>query len=178
MNSSSLRIRTARPADVPLIHALVRELAEYEREPASAQLSEAELLRDGFGSSPAFHCLVAEWEGAGCGFALFFPVYSTWAGRSVYLEDLFVRPAYRGRGIGKALLTQVAAIAEEQGCARLDWSVLGWNAPAIGFYEGLGAVRMSEWDRMRLEGEALAQVAGVRAGQAPVMQAGAERAEP
>jgi ribosomal protein S18 acetylase RimI-like enzyme len=95
----------------------------------------------------------------GCGFALYFPIYSTWAGRSLYLEDLFVEPEYRGRGIGKALLTRVASLAVEQGCARLDWSVLRWNTPAIGFYQRLGAYPMSEWERMRLEGEALARVA-------------------
>jgi GNAT superfamily N-acetyltransferase len=156
---SSLQIRAATPADVPLIHALVRGLAEYEREPYSAQLTQADLLRDGFGPNPAYSCLIAEYEGVGCGFALYFPIYSTWAGRALYLEDLFVEPAYRGRGIGKALLTRVAAIGFEQGCARLDWSVLRWNQPAIGFYEALGAFAMGEWERMRLEGAALAAVA-------------------
>jgi GNAT superfamily N-acetyltransferase len=163
MTISSLHIRAAVAADVPLIHALVRELAEYEHEPASAALTESELLRDGFearvGGAPAFSCLIAEEDGAGCGFALYFPIYSTWAGRSLYLEDLFVRPGFRGRGIGKALLIRVAAIAAESGCARLDWSVLRWNEPAIGFYETLGAVRLGEWDRMRLAGPALDKVA-------------------
>jgi GNAT superfamily N-acetyltransferase len=163
MNKPALVIREAVAEDVALIHALVRELAEYERERVSAQLTEAELLRDGFepgvGEAPAFSCLVAEQDGVGCGFALYFPVYSTWAGRSLYLEDLFVRPEYRGRGIGKGLLTSVARIAAERGCARLDWSVLRWNEPAIGFYETLGAVRLDEWDRMRLAGPALAAVA-------------------
>jgi GNAT superfamily N-acetyltransferase len=156
---SPLLIRLAVPADVPLIHALVRGLAEYEREPDSAQLTEADLLRDGFGPNPAYSCLIAEYDGAGCGFALYFPIYSTWAGRALYLEDLFVQPDYRGRGIGKALLTRVAAIATAQGSARLDWSVLRWNQPAIGFYESLGAFAMGEWERMRLEGQALAAVA-------------------
>jgi GNAT superfamily N-acetyltransferase len=156
---TGLKIRTAVAEDVPLIHALVRGLAEYEREAESAQLTEAELLRDGFGPNPAFACLIAEWDGIGCGFALYFPIYSTWAGRSLYLEDLFVEPEYRGRGIGKSLLAHVAAVAKEQGCARLDWSVLRWNQPAIGFYEGLGAFPMGEWERMRLEGAALARLA-------------------
>ncbi len=157
--ANGVLIRPATSDDVPLIHALVRGLAEYEREPASAQLTEADLLRDGFGRDPAFSCLIAECDGVGCGFALYFPIYSTWAGRSLYLEDLFVEPEYRGRGIGKALLTRVASLAVEQGCARLDWSVLRWNTPAIGFYQRLGAYPMSEWERMRLEGEALARVA-------------------
>ncbi len=156
---SPLLIRPAASEDVPLIHALVRGLAEYEREPDSAQLTEADLLRDGFGPSPAYSCLIAEYQGVGCGFALYFPIYSTWAGRALYLEDLFVEPQYRGRGIGKALLTRVAAIGLARGCARLDWSVLRWNEPAIRFYESLGAFAMGEWERMRLEGAALAQVA-------------------
>ena len=163
MTPDPLHIRPAAAEDVPLIHALVRELAEYEREPAAARLTEAELRCDGFtaepGNVPAFSCLIAEEAGVGCGFALFFPIYSTWAGRSLYLEDLFVRPAFRGRGIGRALLSRVAAIAVDRGCARLDWSVLRWNEPAIGFYETLGAVRLNEWDRMRLAGVALACVA-------------------
>jgi GNAT superfamily N-acetyltransferase len=157
---SSLHIRSATPSDVPLIHALVRSLAEYEREPDSALLTEQDLLRDGFGPNPAYACLIAESDGTPCGFALYFPIYSTWAGRALYLEDLFVQPEYRGRGIGKALLARVAAVATETGCLRLDWSVLRWNEPAIGFYKQLGAYPMPEWERMRLEGAALAQVAG------------------
>ena len=157
---SPLQVRAAAPEDVPLIHALVRGLAEYEREPHSAHLTEADLLRDGFGPHPAYTCLIAEYDGIGCGFALYFPIYSTWAGRPLYLEDLFVQPEYRGRGMGKALLSRVAEAAVESGCVRLDWSVLGWNEPAIGFYKQLGAYPMPEWERMRLEGAALAQVAG------------------
>ncbi len=172
MNELQLHIRSAVAEDVPLILTLVRGLAEYEREPESAQLTEADLLRDGFGPSPSFACLIAEGDGVGCGFALYFPIYSTWAGRSLYLEDLFVEPEYRGRGIGKALLTRVASIAVEQGYVRLDWSVLRWNTPAIGFYESLGAYPMSEWERMRLEGEALSNVAaqGARLG-SPLVEA-------
>ncbi len=166
-----MHIRAAAPTDVALIHALVRGLAVYEREPDAAQLTEADLLRDGFGPSPAYSCLIAEQDGVGCGFALYFPIYSTWAGRALYLEDLFVEPEYRGRGIGKALLTRVAAIAVEQGCARLDWSVLRWNEAAIGFYKGLGAYPMPEWERMRLESEALARVAALST------QPGASRSE-
>ncbi len=159
VNSPALHIRPAEPGDVPLIHALVRGLADYEREPQSAQLTERDLLRDGFGTNPAYTCLIAEYDGVGCGFALYFPVYSTWAGRALYLEDLFVQTEYRGRGIGKAMLARVAQAAIEGGCLRLDWSVLRWNTPAIGFYEALGAYPMPEWERMRVEGAALAQVA-------------------
>lgn len=153
------RIRPAQPADVPLILALVRELAEYEREPESVQMTEADLLRDGFGNDPAFECLIAEADGQPAGFALFFPIYSTWQGRSVHLEDLFVRPAFRGRGIGKALLTRVAAIAHERGCGRFQWDVLEWNQTAIDFYRSLGAVTLDDWRRMRVTGAALAALA-------------------
>lgn len=157
------RIRPAQPADVPLIHTLIRELADYEREPESAKLTEADLLRDGFGDSPCFECLIAEEDGQPAGFALFFSIYSTWQGRSVHLEDLFVRPEFRGLGIGKALLRRVVAIAVERGCMRFQWDVLEWNQPAIDFYRSLGAVTMDEWRRMRLTGPALAAIAGVKA---------------
>ena len=158
MKQNPTHIRAATAEDVPLILTLVRALAEYEREPESAQLTEADLLRDGFGPAPAYSCLIAEHDGTACGFALFYPIYSTWAGRSLYLEDLFVQPAFRGFGIGKALLARVATIAAATGYARLDWSVLRWNEPAIGFYEGLGAIRLVEWEKVRLEGQALASL--------------------
>ncbi len=161
MTQTPLHIRAALPADVPFLRRLIQGLADYEREPAAPRLTEEELSRDGFGPEPAFTALVAEWDRTACGFALFFPIYSTWNGRSLYLEDLFVQPEYRGRGLGKALLTRVAAVAAETGCARLEWSVLKWNEPAFGFYESLGAIRMDGWERMRLAGQALAQVAGV-----------------
>src|SRR5277367_999638 len=113
------RIRPATPSDIPLIRALIHELATYEREPHSVQITDEQLLRDGFGdgSGPAryYECLIAEHDGAPAGFALFFPIYSTWRGRSLHLEDLFVRPQFRGGGIGKTLLNRVAAIAIERG---------------------------------------------------------------
>ena len=155
-------LRPANPADIPLINSLVRELAEYEREPDAVKIGEVELLRDGFpasGDPRYFECLIAEEDGEPAGFALFFPVYSTWRGRSIHLEDLFVRPAFRGRGIGKALLTKVAALAVERGCTLLYWHVLDWNQPAIDFYRSLGAVTLDTWKRMRLGDEALAAVA-------------------
>jgi GNAT superfamily N-acetyltransferase len=122
--------------------------------------TEADLLRDGFGEVPRFHALVAEWDGAPAGFALYFFNYSTWQGRpGIYLEDLFVRPSHRGRGIGTALLRAVAQIALERQCSRLVWSVLDWNEPAIRFYESLGASVMKEWMTMRVVGPALAALA-------------------
>ncbi|MDP9039027.1 MAG: GNAT family N-acetyltransferase [Acidobacteriota bacterium] len=160
----ALTIRPAAPADVPQILAFIRELALYEREPEAALATEADLLRDGFPTHPAqparFLCLLAEWDGHPAGFALFFFTYSTWRGHAgIYLEDLFVRPALRGKGIGKALLASVARIAVAEGCPRLEWAVLDWNTPAIDFYRSVGATPMSEWTTMRLTGEALPALA-------------------
>ena len=158
---SSIHVRPAVPADVPHILAFIRELAEYEKEPHSALATEEDLLRDGFGSQPRFRCLIAECEGEPAGFALFFYNYSTWRGHAgIYLEDLFVRPAYRGKGVGKALFKRVGAIAVDEGCPRFEWAVLDWNKPAIDFYNSLGATAMSEWTTMRLSGEALARLKG------------------
>jgi GNAT superfamily N-acetyltransferase len=169
-----LTIRTAVPNDIPNMLAFIRELAEYEREPDSAMATHADLLRDGFGLEKRFHCLMAEASLAGptdmlqpatsnlcpAGFALYFYNYSTWRGHAgIYIEDLFVRPAFRGKGIGKALLARVAAIAVEEGCPRLEWAVLDWNTPAIDFYLSVGATPMSEWTTMRLGGESLAELA-------------------
>src|SRR5512138_3806958 len=151
-----MRIRRAVAADVPEILALVRELAEYEKAPHEVKATEADLLRDGFSGTPRFYVEMAEWHGAPAGFALWFFNYSTWEGRpGIYLEDLFVRPAFRGRGIGKALLVELAQIAVRENCGRFVWQVLDWNTPAIDFYKALGANVMSEWLTMRVEGEAL-----------------------
>jgi len=155
-------IRWAGPEDAALILRFIRDLAEYEREPNAVAISEAELLRDGFpapGAERYFECLIAEEDGAPAGFALFFPVYSTWRGRSMHLEDLFVQPRFRGRGIGKALLTKVAAVAVERGCTRFFWHVLDWNTPAIDFYRSLGAVPLSDWTRMEISDEPLRALA-------------------
>jgi GNAT superfamily N-acetyltransferase len=153
-------IRPATPNDIAEILAFIRELADYECEPASAVATHADLLRDGWGSTPRFHCLIATWQDQPAGFALYFYNYSTWRGHAgIYLEDLFVRPAFRGRGIGKALLSAIAAVAVAEGCPRLEWAVLDWNTPAIDFYNSLGATPMSEWTTMRLSGDALAHLA-------------------
>ena len=155
-----LKIRPATPTDVPHILAFIRELAEYERDLNSVQATEADLLRDGFGPTKRFDCLIAEWSGTPVGLALYFYSYSTWAGHAgIYIEDLFVRPAYRGKGIGKSLLASVAAIALAEGCPRLEWSVLDWNQPSIDFYHQMGAVMKSEWKGMRVSGEALPALA-------------------
>ncbi len=154
-----MQIRQATAADVPTMLALVHALAMYEREPDAVHLSEADLLRHGFGERPLFECLIAEDEGEPAGFAVFFPIFSTWRGPSIHLEDLFVQPAHRGRGLGKALLARVAAIAVERQCARLQWDVLDWNAPAIAFYQRCGARMLESWRIMRVTGDALQQLA-------------------
>ena len=157
---SELKIRPATPDDVPQILAFVCELAEYEREPDAVLATEADLLRDGFTEPRRFHCLMAEYDGAPAGFALYFYSYSTWAGHAgIYLEDLFVRPIFRGKSIGKSLLSSVAAIAVAEGCPRLEWSVLDWNQPSIDFYHQMGAVMKSEWKGMRVSGDALPALA-------------------
>ena len=153
-------IRPATAADVSLILALVRALAEYERAPEAVIATEEDLLRDGFGPNPFYFCLIAEHDERPAGFAFYFFDYSTWIGRpGIYLEDLFVYPELRGLGIGKALLKQVAAIAVEKGCARLKWSVLDWNAPAIDFYRAMGGELMDQWTNVRITGEALERLA-------------------
>lgn len=157
-----MKIRTATAQDAGLILGFIRELAEFERAPDAVTINTDQLVRDGFpgpGSERYFECILAEVDDHVAGMALFFPVYSTWRGRCLHLEDLIVRPQFRGRGIGKALLTRVAAIAVERGCARLFWHVLDWNQTAIDFYKSLGAVPLDEWTRMELTDEALAQVA-------------------
>jgi GNAT superfamily N-acetyltransferase len=157
-------LRHATPADVPQILAFIRDLATYERQPDVVQATEADLLRDGFGETRRFDCIIAELHQSGsitpAGFALYFHNYSTWRGHAgIYVEDLFVSPQCRGKGIGKALLTHVAAIAVAEGCPRLEWSVLDWNTPSIDFYHQLGAVMKSEWKNMQVSGEALSALA-------------------
>lgn len=146
-----------------LIGALIRELAEYERDPGAAQATDADLHAALFGDGdrPVAECLIGEVDGEAQGMALFFTSFSTWTGRpGIYLEDLFVRPGARGRGLGKALLAAVAQIAVERGCRRVEWSVIDWNEPAIGFYKTLGARPMDQWTVWRVDGEALARLGG------------------
>jgi GNAT superfamily N-acetyltransferase len=155
-----LTIRPAIAADVTTILDLVRELATYEREPDAVVATESDLLRDGFGPSPRFHVLLAEWGGEVVGFAFYMFTYSTWRGRPVlYLEDLFVRPEFRKKGIGIALMRRLARVAVDERCARFVWEVLDWNEPSIQFYESLGAEMAREWLNVRLEGEALERLA-------------------
>lgn len=155
-----ISVRPASPSDIPLIRSLIQELAEYEREPLAARATEAMLHDALFGPRPACECVIGDVDSAPQGFALFFHTFSTWEGRKgLYLEDLFVRPAARGLGLGKALFTHLARLALERGCARYEWAVLDWNEPAIAFYKKLGAKAMDEWTVYRLSGEALASAA-------------------
>ena len=152
-------IRPATRADLPLIGQLIRELAEYEKLAGEVRFDPAVLADKLFGARTYAEVLIGELDGTAQGFALFFHNFSTFEGRpGIYLEDLFVRPAARGSGLGKALLAQLASLAIERDCARLEWSVLDWNAPAIGFYQTLGARLMDEWTGMRIDGAALVQL--------------------
>ncbi|MFH8379641.1 GNAT family N-acetyltransferase [Kitasatospora sp. NPDC018058] len=151
-------IRTAVATDVPVILAMIRELAEYEKAPREAVATEEQLREALFGAAPALFGLIAEDDDTGepVGFAVWFLNFSTWRGtHGIYLEDLYVRPQARGGGHGKALLLELARIAVERGYARVEWSVLDWNQPSIDFYKSLGAVPMDEWTVYRLTGEAL-----------------------
>jgi GNAT superfamily N-acetyltransferase len=154
-------IRPARPDDVPVILDLIRGLAEYERLSHDVQATEERLRASLFpvaGATPQAWCELAEVDGVAAGFALYFFNYSTFlARRGLYLEDLFVRPEFRGRGLGRALFLHLAKLANATGCGRMEWTVLDWNQPAIAFYESLGARRMTEWQICRLTGEALAR---------------------
>src|SRR5580658_3563327 len=166
-------IRTATPADIPLILTFIRALALYERAPEAVIATEADLLRDGFGSNPFYFCLIADYDGRPAGFAFYFFDYSTWLGRpGIYLEDLFVHPEFRGLGIGKALLMRVAEIAVEKNCGRLKWQVLDWNTPAIDFYKAMGAEFMDDWRNVRISGDALLQLASGGAQSGSLERAG------
>lgn len=156
-------IREATPADVPVIHALIRELADYERALEDAKATEEQLHAALFGEHPAAFAHIAADDATGepVGFALWFRNFSTWTGvHGIYLEDLYVRPEHRGGGHGKALLRELARLCTERGYGRLEWSVLDWNAPSIGFYKSLGAVPMDGWTVYRLTGPALAALGG------------------
>jgi GNAT superfamily N-acetyltransferase len=153
-------IRLARPDDAELLVNLVRELAVYEKLEEHARATPDNFRRHLFGPSPAAEAAVAEVDGEPVGFALWFSTFSTFRGQpGLYLEDIFVKPGFRGRGIGKGLLAAVARRAVERGCGRLEWSVLDWNAPAIGFYRSLGARPMDEWTVYRIDDEPLRRLA-------------------
>jgi GNAT superfamily N-acetyltransferase len=156
----SLTIRRARPGEAGLVLSLVRELAEYEKLSHEVEATEAEIADALFDSHPRLFCDIAEWDGEPVGFAVWFINFSTFSGRSgIYLEDLFVRPVQRGKGIGKALLAHLAGECVANGWARLQWAVLDWNAPSIEFYKSIGAVLMDEWTICRVTGPALTALA-------------------
>ena len=154
-----LTIRAATIADSALIRRMIWELADFEKAPDEVRTTEADIARDGFGANPQFRALIAEWHGQPAGFALFFPYYSTWRGAGLYLEDLFVRPDFRGRGIGKALLASVAKIAEQEGRGFMKWSVLNWNQPAIDMYKALGGEFLDDWRDVLLMDDNLRKLA-------------------
>jgi len=155
----TLTIRPAVAADASTIIAFIKSLAAYEKLSHEAKASEADILRDLFGANPKAFCDIAEWDGAPAGFALWFYTYSTFQGRhGIWLEDLFVDPALRGKGIGKALLTHLAQRCAAENLGRLEWWVLDWNAPSIDFYKAQGGVMQDEWTRVRLDGAALLEL--------------------
>ena len=167
LDSPMLKIRPATSADVLLVLRLIRELADYERMPNATVATTDNLLRDGWGPEPKFRCVIAEWndkfttpEWHTVAFALFFYNYSTFQGRpGLYVEDFFVRPAFRRKGIGKALFIHLAKLALSERCGQLQWQVLDWNAPAIEFYKSLGAHFTQEWLTMRLQSKQLEKLA-------------------
>lgn len=162
-SAPNLTIRSARESDVPQLLDFILELAEYERLSDAVDADEARLRETLFGVRPTAEALLAELDAEAVGFALYFHNYSTFLGRKgLYLEDLYVRSAARGHGVGAALLRRLAAIALERGCGRFEWAVLDWNEPAIGFYKKLGATAMNDWTIYRLEGASLQRLAGAQ----------------
>jgi GNAT superfamily N-acetyltransferase len=156
-----LTLRPAAPADSQLIVDYIRELADFEREPGAAIVTEADIRRYAFGDNPLVHVTMAEWDGQPAGFALWFLNFSTWQGKpGIYLEDIFVRPTFRGKGIGTALLKDLAALAVREGWTRFVWQVLDWNTPAIEFYEAMGARVLRPWLTCRVEGDDIRRLAG------------------
>jgi GNAT superfamily N-acetyltransferase len=156
----SLAIRPARPGEAGLVLSFIRELAEYEKLAHEVEATEATIADALFGARPLVYCDIAEWSGEPAGFQVWFVNFSTFSGRyGIYLEDLFVRPALRGKGIGKALLAHLAARCVENGWSRLQWSVLDWNTSSIEFYKSLGADLMDEWTVCKVTGEALKTLA-------------------
>jgi GNAT superfamily N-acetyltransferase len=159
-DARSVAIRPSHIEDAPLILAFIKELAEYERLAHTVVATEESLRQTLFGPRPAAEVLLAEIGGEPAGLALFFANYSTFMGRAgIYLEDLYVRPKFRGRGAGKALLRQIAKLAVERGCGRMEWAVLDWNEPSIQFYKSLGAQSLDDWTTYRLSGDAINKLA-------------------
>jgi GNAT superfamily N-acetyltransferase len=154
-----LTIRPATISDAALIRRMIWELADFEKEPDEVLTTEADIARDGFGEDPQFRALIAEWDGQPAGYALFFDYYSTWRGAGLYLEDLFVRPEFRGRGIGGTLLARVAYTAKQEERRFLKWEVLNWNTPAIDMYKAMGGEFMDEWRSVFLQGDSLRKLA-------------------
>lgn len=154
-----LRIRPATITDAAFLWTMVRELAEFEHELHLVTIHEGDLARDGFGENPRFRAIIAEWEHVPAGYALFWPYYSTWAGRGMFLEDLFVREPFRGRGIGKALLAEVARMAVDEGCYGIHWEVLDWNEKAIALYKAMGGEFRDQWRPVLLHGDSLLKLA-------------------
>ena len=160
VSSAGIRIGAATPADVPIIHTLIRELATFERLLDEAKATEAQLHDGLFGPRPSAEVVIARVGDEVAGFALFFHNYSTFVGKpGLYLEDLYVRQHFRGQGCGGALLRHLARLAVERGCGRFEWSVLDWNQRAIDFYKSLGAQPMAEWTIFRISGESLTRLA-------------------
>ena len=155
-----LTIRPATVNDAGLLARMIHELAEYERELDQVTVTEADLVRDGFGREAKFRAVIAEWDGQPAGYAFFFGFYSTWVGRSgLFLEDLFVRPQFRGLGIGKALLAHIAGLAREEQCFGVRWQVLDWNQAAIDFYKSIGATFLDDWRSVLLTDEPFQRLA-------------------
>lgn len=153
---AGLSIRRAAPADAGLIVQFIRDLAEYEKLAHEVKITAGDLERDLFGAAPRIFCEIAEWDGQPVGFALWFYTYSTFQGRhGIWLEDLYVDPGQRGRGIGKALLVHLAQRCVQEGLGRFEWWVLNWNAPSIEFYKSQGGVMQDEWTKVRIEGDDL-----------------------
>jgi GNAT superfamily N-acetyltransferase len=155
-----LKLRRAVPLDIPLVLSFIRELAEYERSPNAVSCTEKDLRRDGFGPSPKFRVIIAESDGEAAGMAFFFYNYSTWQGRpGIFIEDLFVRPQFRGKGIGRSLMAYVAKTAIAEHCYGVRWEVLDWNQPAIDVYQHLGSKFREGWRIMQITGQELTELA-------------------
>jgi GNAT superfamily N-acetyltransferase len=154
-----LQIRPATLKDMPLLRTMILEFASFERLLDHVTITEEALARDGFGPQPRFRALIPEWEGKTAGYAIFFPFYSSFSGGGLFLEDIYVREEFRGKGVGKALMAEVAAITLREGYRAMRWEVLDWNQPAIDFYKKLGATFLDDWKEVRLADEPLRRLA-------------------